>query len=527
MKTLPAFLTRRLTPVLVSIAIGLPAGPSAAQTTNPRQFVPGELLIGFKSASAKDAAVEELAKAEREGGMRTRSGGQSDTVKIEPLSDRAIMLKLDFVTKKRSKPSQKEELDFLLEKAEEFKESDDGVRYVHPNWIQTVDPGKSVPLDTNKLKLRRQSSPKGIGPQPNDLVYQLGLHWHYMPPPRGMNAIAAWQQKDNAGRRAHGDRKTVVAVVDSGILFNHPDLKGSANVLKGYDFISDPDTARDGNGRDPDATYEGTWCPENPEFGQAASPNSWHGSHVAGTIGATTNNEVPIAGVNWLVSILPVRAMGKCGSGSILDVADAIRWAAGLPVPGIPIKPTPAHIINLSLGGQSPCTWDFAGYERGSILRAREAGAVVAAGNSSEDLANYTPASCEGVISVTASDSQGQLTNYSNFGAATIMAPGGDLNTDSDNDEYSDGVWSSANVEEDNPAGVSAYEGTSMAAPHVSAAIALAMATNKHLKENPDLVERALKETAAKLESGQCPESRPCGVGQLDALKLLQYKLKN
>ena len=66
--------------------------------------------------------------------------------------------------------------------------------------------------------------------------------------------------------------------------------------------------------------------------------------------------------------------------------------------------------------------------------------------------------------------------------------------------------------------------GTSMSAPHVSGAIALAMATNKHLKENPDLVERALKETAAKLKPGQCPDAKPCGAGQLDLLKLLQYK---
>lgn len=534
---------------VVCLAVWLFVNPSAAQAPTNRQFVPGELLVGFKSASEKDKAVEELSKAGREGGITTRSGGLSETVEVEPLGERAIKLKLDFLTKARSEPTQEEELNLLLEKAQELKKSNERIQYAHPNWIQAVGPPRQmVPIDPDAMLVKKQSAPRRETTDPNDPAYQLGLHWHYDAPPRGMNAIGAWQH-------THGSRDIVVAIIDSGILFDNPDVKGSNNVLKGYDFITVPETARDGDGRDPDATDAGTWCPDTPETAKnEASPNSWHGTHVAGTIGAATDNKKSVAGVNWQVSILPVRALGKCGGGNVGDIADAIKWAAGLPVPGIPPNPTPAHIINTSLGGSRPCTWEENGYQREAILLAQDQGAVIvaAAGNENMDLENVSPASCPGVISVTASDPGGSITTYSNFGAATIMAPGGqycemdpatlsckmDENTgrpivrDVDEDKRPDSIWSLWKItteptEQDpikNSRGAFISEGTSMAAPHVSAAIALAMSTNQYLRDNPDLIERALKETAAKLKPGQCPDAKPCGAGQLDALKLLQYK---
>ncbi len=546
MKTAFAPFAGTLKLFVVCLAVGLHTGPSAAQSPQARQFVPGELLIGYKSASDKNKAVQDLSNAQRKGGMRTRSGGQSDNLTVEPFSETAIKLKLDFRTAKRSKPSPQEELDFLLETARQLKESNDSIRYAHPNWIMTLDPGPSIPLDPDKLKLRRQSAPQGLGSEPNDVVYRAGLHWNYDAPPAGMNAVEAWRYKNKGGQYTRGSRDIVVAVVDSGILFKHPDLKGSGNVLPGYDFISDPAAARDGDGRDPDATDEGTECPANPETRQIWRPSSWHGSHVAGTIGAATNNKKAIAGVNWQVSILPVRVLGKCGRGSVLDVADAIKWAAGLPVPGIPMNPTPAHVINLSFGGPPACTEEEAGYKLDSVRAARKAGAVVvvAAGNNSDDLANYSPASCEGVISVTASDRRGRLTSYSNYGAATIMAPGGNVYSDVDKDGFKDGIWSLVRTDRFNLDSVAGYQGTSMAAPHVSAAIALAMANNASLRKNPDLVERAIKRTAAKLAPGQCskrcflPQYCPadcgadvcpvnCGAGQLDALELLKFVIED
>lgn len=548
----------RLTTILVGVLMLLPAGQSAAQTSSnsERPFVPGELLVGFKSASDKVKGAEELSKAGREGGITTRSGGLSETIEIEGLGERTLKLKFNFLTKARSEPTPEEELNLLLEKAEELKEADKKIEYAHPNWIMTLNPGKAITIDPDKLRLKQRSESLDTPAEPNDLFYRAGLLWHYEAPPAGMNAVGAWQLKDQQGRYARGSRDIIVAVLDTGILLDHPDFKDSPNILPGYDFISRVDQARDGDGRDPDATDEGDWCPAG--LLSDATPNSWHGSHVAGTIGATTHNRQAVAGVNWQVSILPLRVLGACG-GSTFDIADAIRWAAGLPVEGLPSNTTPADVISLSLGGgsdrrPSPCTNANDGYTRNAILMARKAGAVVvvAAGNIWSNIENVAPAGCPGVISVTASDRAGSLTAYSNFGDATIMAPGGDVNADLDGDGYEDGVWSLSKIvleptEQDpqvNTSGVVAYNGTSMAAPHVSAAIALAMARNERLRKNPDLVERALKETAAKLKPEQCvkrcisPGYCPvacgedecpvsCGAGQLDALKLIQFEPAN
>ena len=133
---------------------------------------------------------------------------------------------------------------------------------------------------------------------PNDRGYS--LQWHYPT----LNLPAAWDLVPDA-------TDVVVAVIDSGIV-PHPDL---TNVLPGYDMISDPQNAGDGDGRDSNPRDEGG---DTPNGG-----SSWHGSHVAGTIGADTNNEVGVAGVAWNAKLLPVRVLGKKG-GTSFDIAAAI-----------------------------------------------------------------------------------------------------------------------------------------------------------------------------------------------------------
>ena len=156
-----------------------------------------------------------------------------------------------------------------------------------------------------------------------------------------------------------------------------------------------------------------------------------------------TNNGIGIAGVTWKVSVLPVRVLGRCG-GTIADIAAAIRWAAGLPVQGVPDNPSPADIINMSLGMVRACTPENAGALLNAIEAARNAGAtiVVAAGNDDIDVKKVSPGGCTKVISVAAGDQRGHLAPYSNYGAVTIMAPGGDLKRDDDQDGEPDGVWS-------------------------------------------------------------------------------------
>jgi len=200
--------------------------------------------------------------------------------------------------------------------------------------------------------------------------------------------------------------------------------------------------------------------------------------------------------------------LGKCG-GTMVDINDAIRWAAGLPVPGVPNNPTPARVINMSLGGASPCSASPATQAAINDAVAKGVTVVVAAGNESSDAAGFIPASCNGVVTVAASDRRGYLaTRYSNFGARVdIMAPGGDVRQDSDSDGNPDGVLSMVN------GGYAYYNGTSMAAPHTAGVAALLLSEDS--TRTPDQVRSLLKARAITRTATQCP--KPCGAGLLNA----------
>ena len=278
---------------------------------------------------------------------------------------------------------------------------------------------------------------------PDDPLY--ALQWHYFDngstpgqSPGGVSLPRTWDVN-------LGDPGVVVAIIDTGILPNHADIAGSTNLLPGFDMISSAFIANDGDGRDADPTDTGDAIAAGECFpGSPPSDSSWHGTHVSGTTGVGgTNNGVGVAGVNWRVSMQAVRVLGKCG-GTIADINDAIRWAAGLTVPGIIDNATPARVINMSLGGGGPCSNSPA--TQSAIDDAVAAGTtvVVAAGNSAQDAANFNPASCDGVITVAAADARGHLVaRYSNFGASVeIMAPGGDVQRDDNGDGNPDGVLS-------------------------------------------------------------------------------------
>jgi serine protease len=281
----------------------------------------------------------------------------------------------------------------------------------------------------------------------------------------GANAAPAWDITT-------GSSSTVVAIVDTGIT-DHPDLEG--RVLPGYDFVSDPDTANDGDGRDADPHDPGDWitsdeaAPGATFAGCTTSDSSWHGTHVAGIVAATGNNATGIAGMDWSTKILPVRALGKCG-GDDADVIDAIRWAAGIDVAGAPHNSTPADVINVSLGG-SAAACGIAMQQ--AITDAIAAGSVVvtAAGNDGEPASQNEPGNCVGVINVAATGKFGERASYSNYGSAvTLTAPGGG--------DYDWGIRSTVNHGDTSPtyATYRNYQGTSMAAPHVAGAISLLLA---------------------------------------------------
>ena len=257
----------------------------------------------------------------------------------------------------------------------------------------------------------------------------------------GANLPTAWDVTT-------GTAAVTIAIIDTGIV-NHGDLNGNTSgsaiyapagrFLQGYDFISSnvgsgvPDNfvANDGDGRDGDPSDPGDWVttaeealyPALCDDGQSGPQNSsWHGSHMAGVAAATPNNAYGIAGVGWGVRILPVRALGKCG-GSLSDIAEAIRWSAGLPVAGVPANGTPAQVLNLSLGGGSTCPQTL----QDAVNAAMTAGSVVVAATGNEgSIGLIAPANCNGVIAVTAHTINGDNADYANVGQGTsISAPGG------------------------------------------------------------------------------------------------------
>lgn len=282
-----------------------------------------------------------------------------------------------------------------------------------------------------------------------------------------------------------GSASTVVAVIDTGITA-HPEFQ--SRILPGYDFIADPVNANDGNGRDSDPSDPGDWTAKHEcGYGEPAYTSSWHGTHVTGIIAAAGNNWSGMAGVNWRTRILPVRVLGKCG-GSVSDIIDGMLWAVGLEVPGVPTNPNPAQVLNLSLGGWSPSGCTSAYEEALNRVRATGALVVAAAGNDDNESAYVVPAACEGVMTVGAIDHDGYRASYSNYSvvnAVSVSAPGGDISyygTDGS------GIYSTVNSGTKGPVASSYayYQGTSMAAPHVSGIAALALAQDPQI--SPELL---------------------------------------
>ncbi len=332
---------------------------------------------------------------------------------------------------------------------------------------------------------------------PNDTNYS--SQWDLFEATGGQNQPSAWDISTGSGIR--------VAVIDTGIA-PHSDLSGQ--IVGGYDFITSSAAARDGNGRDSNPNDEGDWF-NSTECGTGyASNSSWHGTHVAGTVAALTNNAKGVAGVAFGSKVVPVRVLGRCG-GSTSDIVDAIVWSSGGSVSGIPANANPARVINMSLGGSGSC-----GSFQAAINTARANGTVVvvAAGNSNANVSGFSPANCSGVISVAATDRQGNRASYSNYGSTiTVSAPGGETAT------QSNGILSTLNngTTTQGSEGYAYYQGTSMAAPHVAGLAAQVLALNSSL--TPDQV-RNLITSNARAVPGSC--SGGCGAGIINALATLQ-----
>jgi len=331
---------------------------------------------------------------------------------------------------------------------------------------------------------------------PNDS--RLGEQWAFGTSASSINIRPAWDKSTGAG--------VVVAVIDTGIA-SHPDL--NANILPGYDFISDAAMARDGGGRDSNANDEGDWYGANEcGAGYPASTSSWHGTHVAGTVAALTNNTTGVAGTAFNAKVVPVRVLGKCG-GYTSDIADAIVWAAGGDVAGVPDNANPAEVINMSLGGGGSCSSTYQNAVNDAVGRGTTV--VVAAGNDNMNVSSAVPANCANVIAVAATTSTGSRASFSNYGAGIdISAPGQAILS----------TLNSGTTVQASP-NYASYNGTSMAAPHVAGVVALMQAVSNN-PLTPSQIETIIKNTARPLP-GSC--SGGCGAGIIDANAAVQAVL--
>lgn len=319
---------------------------------------------------------------------------------------------------------------------------------------------------------------------PNDP--ELPRQWHMFAPngqisaeghpnQGGVDAPGAWDLADGNG--------IIVAVIDTGIT-EHPDIdSGLGNA--GFDFITSSFfSGRPRDGREAGGWDTGDWTINYPGSSMCQQrASSWHGTHVAGTVGGQkTHNGLSGTGLAFQAKVLPIRALGHCG-GSESDIADAIVWAAGGTVQGVPENRYPAKVINMSLGSEGACS----SVEQDAINQATALGAVVvvAAGNAGSDVSNFTPANCQGVIAVASNGITSRRAYYSNFGRGIhISAPGGGVyeNDAGSGEQQRDGfIWQALNPGKEGPvplkeitgAPIAGYVGTSMASPHVAGIVAL------------------------------------------------------
>ncbi len=491
-------------------------------------------IITYKNGSTernnKDAVLQNVQAAVSHAGL-DRVTKSSTGATVAPLSvsyKRKLAVGSDLVRTSR-KLSQSEATALMTQLA-----ADPAVASVHPDYKRYAVKDFAAAASSQAAMLAA-AQPQTF--TPNDPYYQQ-YQWNFFNTTGGADVNNAWDIADGTG--------VTVAVIDTGIT-QHPDLDYSlATNNIGYDFITDSFVS----GRDTDDRVPGGWdlgdwdntqpylqeCygSDNPSDGE---PSSWHGTVVSGEVAELTNNGLGMAGIAYNAKVLPVRVLGHCG-GYDSDISDAIEWASGGHIDGVPDLAQPAQVINMSLGGEGTCDASVPEYTAIQDAIGRGTTVVVAAGNSTADVSNFTPASCPGVVAVASNGITGKRAFYSNYGkGVTISAPGGGIyaNDASSGTEVDNGfVWQAINLGTTTPIypadSVEAYggmAGTSQAAPHVAGTVALVVGALKAAGV-PALSPADMTSVLVKsARAFPVTEDYPIGAGIVDAYAAVNLEVSN
>jgi len=457
---------------IYALSVGRTGTTSATAPTLGGAFVPGELLIRTVArAGTPQGAAKLAADTARRHALKPLAGA----------ADRAWLTGITPDTLHELRAEQ--QLHRAAAEPERFLSDEQRLKWATLQAVKRVAADADVAwAEPNWLVFRTAV--------PNDPLYPR-QRWHY----ELLQLPAAWDITT-------GSADVTVAIVDTGIR-SHPDLDGQRR--GGYDFVRSFSNG-DGDGLDADPSDPGERVKGSYVF---------HGTHVAGTVAAATNDGAGAAGIAWRVRLMPVRVVGTDGIGSLSDLVQGVLYAAGLPNDSGTVPPARADVINVSISASAPCPASLA--EAVSAARAAGSIFVAAVGNQNKDTEHF-PSGCAGVVGVAAVDALSQKAPYSNYGTGVdVAAPGGHLGTDRDADGYGDGVFST-HARYDGRTYFPSHEyleGTSMAAPHVSGVAALMRSVNPSL--TPAAFDALLDSGALTVDIG-APGRDALGVGLINAL---------